>query len=152
MRNLLNVNQVELGNVFAGINYRGEEVLRRLVGGTYGSVTKWFLIDAKTFELKSRVQKTKEEVLEGFEIEAVSSVEFVEAGHIVKDIKECELGDVFYVYLNGELTPRQVVGGHAYGEDVYFAIDPNTGKRCSRTKETMEEVLDSYEIEFLLKK
>lgn len=148
---MLKSTQVELGNVIVAKNYRGEVVTRRLVGGTYGTVTKWFLIDADTSELKSRKRDTAEEVLEGFEILGISSVKIKEAGELSKNVSEYELGDFFYVVLNGELTAREVVGGHAYDTDIYFAIDPHTGKRCSRTKETLEEVLESYEIEFILK-
>lgn len=148
---MLKLNQVELGNVFYGVNYRGENVKRRLVGGTYGTVEKWFLIDADTFELKSRVRETKEEVLEGFEIEAISSTDFVPRGMVSTNVEEFEFGDIFYARIDEELVPRLIVGGLAYGEEIYFTIDPSTGKRCSRTRESIEEVLEHYEVEFILK-
>lgn len=147
---MLKSTQVELGNVIVAKNYRGEVVTRRLVGGTYGSVTKWFLIDADTSELKSRKRDTAEEVLEGFEILGISAVKVKEEGTLTKDISEVKVGDLFYVVIDGELTARELVGGYAYDTDIYFAIDPHTGKRCSRTRETVEEVLDGYEIEFAL--
>ena len=148
---MLKSSQVELGNVIYGVNYRGESVKRRLVGGIYGTVEKWFLIDADTFELKSRTRETKEEVLEGFEIEGITSVEFIPQGMINTNVDEYEFGDLIYVRLDDELVPRLIVGGVAYGEEIYFAIDPLTGKRCSRTRGTMEEVLESYIVEFILK-
>lgn len=148
---MLKSTQVELGNVIVAKNYRGEVVTRRLVGGTYGSVTKWFLIDAYTSELKSRKRDTAEEVLEGFEILGISGVKTKEEGALVRNIGDYKLGDLFFIIKDGELTARQVVGGHAYDDDVYFAIDPHTGKRCSRTRETLDEVLESYEVEFILK-
>lgn len=148
---MLKSTQIELGNVFYGKNYREENVQRRLVGGVYGTNEKWFLVDPVTFELKSRVRESKEEVLEGFEIEAVSDAIFVERGELVKDIKEYVLGDLFYAIVDGEITARQVVGGTAYDNTVYFAIDPHTGKRCSRTKESVEEVLNGYNVELILR-
>lgn len=147
MNNLLNGTQVELGNVIIAQNYRGEEVARRLVGGTYGTVTKFFLIDVDTNELKSRKQDTKEAVLEGFRITSVHAYGN-EIGGVEKETYE--LGDIFYIMTEDGLVARQVVGGHAYDADIYFAIDPKTGERKSRTRETMEEVLDSYEIELIL--
>lgn len=147
MNNLLNGTQVELGNIFVGENYRGERVARQLVGGTYGTVTKFFLIDADTNELKSRKCDTKEAVLEGFKIEAIHAVN-QNVGGVEKE--EYQLGDIFYIMTEEGLVARQVVGGHAYDTDIYFAIDPKTGERKSRTKETMEEVLESYEIELIL--
>lgn len=148
---MIKTTQIELGNVIYGKNYRGEDVTRRLVGGVYGTVEKWFLIDPATYELKSRVRENKEEVLEGFEIEAVSDSKFVESGEVVKNIEEYVLGDLFYSIIDGSLTARQVVGGCAYDNTVYFAIDPHTGKRCSRTKETVEEVLEGYDVEFIIR-
>lgn len=147
MNNLLNAGQVELGNVILAKNYKGEDVVRRLVGGTYGSVTKFFLIDADTLELKSRKRDTKEEVLDGFDIYAISAVNTEVEGTVKKDY---ELGDTFYANVDGSLVARKVVGGHAYGEDIFFAIDDATGKRCSRTKTTVEEVLEGYEIELII--
>lgn len=148
---MLNLNQVELGNVFFGVNYRGERVERRLVGGVYGTCEKWFLVDAETMELKSRTRETKEEVLEGFEIQAIVSYDIKEKGEICKNLEEYELGDLFFILKDGELTARMVVGGTAYDDTVYFAIDPHTGKRVSRTKTSIEEVLEAYDIEFILK-
>lgn len=148
---MLKSTQVELGNVFYGKNYREENVIRRLVGGVYGTCEKWFLVDPETHELKSRVRETKEEVLDGFEIEAISDAIYVEHGEVVKNIEEYVLGDLFYSILDGELTARQVVGGTAYDNTVYFAIDPHTGKRCSRTRESVEEILNGYDIEFIIR-
>ena len=148
---MLNINQVELGNVIFAKNFKGERVERRLVGGAYGECVKWFLVDAETMELKSHTRETKEEVLEGFEIQAIVSYDLQEKGTVCKDINEYELGDLFYIIREGELTARMVVGGTAYDDTVYFAIDPHTGKRVSRTKTSIEEVLDCYDIEFILK-
>lgn len=150
MSNLLNGNQVELGNVIVAENYRGEVVERRLVGGIYGTCEKWFLIDARTMELKSRTRETKEEVLEGFNIKGVFSTDVKEQGEVCRDLDNYELGDLFFIVKDGELTARMVVGGTAYDDTVYFAIDPHTGKRVSRTKASIEEVLDCYDIEFIL--
>lgn len=140
----LNANQVELGNVFVGLNYRGEEVVRRLVGGTYGTVTKYFLID-ESGNLKSRKRDTVEEVLEGFKIRTITADEGDKIRGEEKTIEEAKVGDFFIaVSENGSIVKRQLVGGHAYGVDIYFSIDEN-GKRCSRTRETVQDVLNNYE-------
>lgn len=150
---MLKSSQVELGNVILGTNYRGEEVARYLVGGTYGTVEKWFLLDADTLELKSRARATKEEVLEGFEIGAIVDREFVENGEFTTefDIEEIEVGSLFYAIVDEKLVPRVMVGGLAYGKEIYFTIDPKTGKRCSRTRESIEEVLEHYNVQMLIK-
>lgn len=151
MNNLLNAGQVELGNVILAENYRGERVSRRLVGGTYGTVTKYFLIDEETFELKSRKRDTIEEVLDGFKI-----VGIIASGKVVEGTKKdnYELGDLFLAIVDGKLVTRQIVGGQAYShegqEPIYFAIDVETGKRCSRTRTSIEEVLKHYEVEMIL--
>lgn len=145
--NKLQTSQIALGNIFIGTNYRGEEVTRRLVGGTYGTVTKYFLIDLEG-NLKSRKRDTIEEVLDGFDIKGVKVVNDYDsyAGVTTLDTSDVEVLDLIIVKNEDrDKLVRQIVGGTAYGETIYFAIDLNTGKRVSRTRETIQDVLNGYE-------
>lgn len=144
--NTLQTTQVALGNVFTGFNYRGEEIARRLVGGAYGTVTKYFLVDCDG-NLKSRVRETIEEVLDGFEIESVQAFTNCDSygGEVSLEIDDIEVGDLAIVEVDGSAYVRQLVGGVAYDKETYFMIDFNTGERKSRTRETIEEVLNGYD-------
>lgn len=145
MKNLLNAGQVQLGNIIFANNYKGEEVVRRVVGGAYGDVTKFFLI-AENGKLKSRKRDTLEEVLENFEITAIVAPQLNGAviGGVSLDLEDAAVGSMLLVEINGEIVYRQLVGGYAYGEDIYFTIDPVTGKRTSRTQQSVSEVLEGY--------
>lgn len=145
MNNLLNAGQVQLGNVIFADNYRGEEVIRRVVGGAYGTVTKFFLTD-EAGNLKSRKRDTIEEVLEGFKIKSISATTEMNNPHgeVSLDIEDVNVGDLLIIDLDGEKAFRFIVGGHSYGEDIYFTVDINTGKRTSRTNTSIEAVLEGY--------
>lgn len=154
MKNLLCADQVRLGNVFLAENHKGELVTRRLVGGTFGTVTKYFTLDENE-HLKSNARETIEEVLDGYDILAVSTAKF--------DIKKCvpvtpeevekfKRGDVLLVEVDGDLVYRQIVGGKQFDTTAWFTIDPFTGERKSKTTyENSDEVAESYDIKLVLR-
>lgn len=156
MKNLL-AGQVRLGNVFLAENNRGELVQRRLVGGQFGSVTKYFTIDEES-KLKSNARGTIEEVLEGYEIKSIASYGLDISGMTIvqkEDIEDLVIkrGLVLGVLIEGELVYRELVGGKQFDTTAWFAIDPATGERKSKTTyENSREVLESYEdnLQFVL--
>ena len=154
MKNLLTASQVKLGNVFLATNCKGEEVIRRVVGGTFGTVTKYFTLDTQD-KLKSNARETIEEVLEGYEIKAVSVQNFVVSNYTAIDPEEIEnfkRGDVLVCTVNGETVYRELVGGKQFDTTAWFAIDPVTGERKSKTTYAdSNEVAEQYDIALVLR-
>lgn len=156
MKNLL-VVQVRLGNLFLAENHKGEMVERRVVGGLFGTVEKYFTIDTKG-KLKSNARDTIEEVLEDYEIKAVSVAQFETEDSkmfLPNDFDKITIkrGMVLGVLLDGQLVYRQIVGGKQFDTTAWFAIDPETGVRKSKTTyNDSQEVLDSYgdKVQFIL--
>ena len=154
MKNLLSTSQVQLGNVFLATNCKGEEVMRRLVGGTFGTVTKYFTLDMQG-KLKSNARETIEEVLDGYEIKALSVYDFVVSNYTAIDPEEIEnfkRGDILVCTVNGETVYRELVGGKQFDTTAWFAIDPVTGERKSKTTYTdSNEVAEQYDITLVLR-
>lgn len=156
MKNLL-VGQVRLGNLFLAENHKGEVVQRRVVGGLFGTVEKYFTVDMEG-KLKSNARETIEEVLEDYEIKAVSVSEFDTEDlriFLPNDFDKVKIrrGIVVGVLLDGQLVYRQIVGGKQFDTTAWFAIDPETGVRKSKTTyNDSQEVLDSYgdKVQFIL--
>lgn len=156
MKNLL-VGQVRLGNVFLAENHKGEVVQRRVVGGLFGAVEKYFTIDLNG-KLKSNARATIEEVLEDYEIKAVSvcGLNTDDATmYLPNDFDKVKIkrGIILGVLLDGELVYRELVGGKQFDTTAWFAIDPETGLRKSKTTyENTQEVMESYgdKIQFIL--
>lgn len=156
MKNLL-VGQVRLGNLFLAENHKGEMVERRVVGGLFGTVEKYFTVDTKG-NLKSNARDTIEEVLEDYEIKAVSVAKFETEDSkmfLPNDFDKITIkrGMVLGVLLDGQLVYRQIVGGKQFDTTAWFAIDPETGVRKSKTTyNNSQEVLDSYgdKVQFIL--
>lgn len=156
MKNLL-VGQVRLGNLFLAENHKGEVVQRRVVGGLFGTVEKYFTVDMEG-KLKSNARETIEEVLEDYEIKAVSVSEFDTEDlrmFLPNDFDKVKIkrGIIVGVLLGGQLVYRQIVGGKQFDTTAWFAIDPETGVRKSKTTyNDSQEVLDSYgdKVQFIL--
>lgn len=156
MKNLL-VGQVRLGNLFLAENHKGEVVQRRVVGGLFGTVEKYFTVDMEG-KLKSNARETIEEVLEDYEIKAVSVSEFDTEDlrmFLPNDFDKVKIkrGIIVGVLLDGQLVYRQIVGGKQFDTTAWFAIDPATGVRKSKTTyNDSQEVLDSYgdKVQFIL--
>lgn len=156
MKNLL-VGQVRLGNLFLAENHKGEVVQRRVVGGLFGTVEKYFTVDMEG-KLKSNARETIEEVLEDYEIKAVSVSEFDTEDlrmFLPNDFDKVKIkrGIIVGVLLDGQLVYRQIVGGKQFDTTAWFAIDPETGVRKSKTTyNDSQEVLDSYgdKVQFIL--
>lgn len=156
MKNLL-VGQVRLGNLFLAENHKGEVVQRRVVGGLFGTVEKYFTVDMEG-KLKSNARETIEEVLEDYEIKAVSVSEFDTEDlrmFLPNDFDKVKIkrGIIVGILLDGQLVYRQIVGGKQFDTTAWFAIDPETGVRKSKTTyNDSQEVLDSYgdKVQFIL--
>lgn len=153
MSNLL-ATQVQLGNVFTAINHKGEIVSRRLVGGKFGSVTKYFTLDQDN-KLKSNAKSTIEEVLDGYAIKAVGIYEFSVTGltaYDLEDIENFRRGDILVVNIDGATEYRQLSGGKQFDTTAWFSIDPVTGARTSKTTYAdSNEVAENYDIKMVLR-
>lgn len=149
---MLKASQVELGNIIVAENHKGDVVSRRLVGGKFGSVTKYFMIDIEG-NLKSNARATIEEVLDGYAIELIANEDFSASGRTyidANDLDELEFtfrkGDILVAYVDDELVYRQIVGGKQFDTKAWFTIDPATGKRTSKTTyNNLDEVVEAYE-------
>lgn len=150
----LTANQVQVGNVFMAINHKGEMVERRLVGGTFGTVTKYFTLDAEN-KLKSNARGTIEEVLDGYGIKSIEPYDFCITGRTAyapEDIDCFRRGDVILVNVDGETVYRQLSGGKQFETTAWFAIDPITGERKSKTTyENSDDVANAYDIKLVLR-
>lgn len=133
---MLNASQVKLGNEIM----TGEKELFRVIGGAYGTVENYYLLNDNNMFVKKA--DTIEELLDGVEVFAI--------GEIVNSYKtnldaedDANIGDLFVALTDNGLEARVIVGS-ADGSK-FFAIDPITGLRKSRTKNSIEELMASYD-------
>lgn len=138
---MLNSNQVQLGNVI-----KTQEGTFRVIGGAYGSVESYYLLDVDALKW-SRKANSIDELLESIEIISVHGVVAMDYT-ITLNEDEPEVGAFFVALVfdedgEAEMELRQIIG--SVDEDKFFAIDPVTGARKTRTKDSIEEVIDAYD-------
>lgn len=146
---MIKSTQVALGNVIIAKNHRGELVERRLVGGKFGSVTKYFTLD-RNGNLKSNARKTIEEVLEGYEIMTIHDAEFDVNGKRFFELEAIEKfrkGMILQVIVDGDIEYRALVGGKQFDTKAWFTINPETGERTSKTTyNNLDELVSAYDV------
>lgn len=138
---ILNANQVKLGNI---VSLDAGEF--RIIGGAYGSVTKYYLVNTSTNEFSKKADSI-EELLGDEEVLVISGVAQTRATFNLTE-SEPEVGSLFVAMIGYDegvpsMELRQVIGSE--NGDKFFAIDPVTGARKTKTKSSMRDVFNAYD-------
>lgn len=138
---MLNASQVNLGNVVMLSD--GEKL--RVVGGVYGTSEYYCLIN----EDKLVVEKaeTLEELLEDKEIVLIAKASARVENMDFEADREIEEGTLFMALVAGQLEVREIIG-YEDDEEKFFAIDPRTGERKTRTKKSAMDVVLAYDVTY----
>lgn len=101
----------------------------------------------REFNLKSRVRENLKDLLDGYKIENVQPVSYeFFLGTAENDLDNIKVGDAILVESKEGNVYRIVCGGHSYGVDKYFTVDPETFIIKSNMYDSLEDLLERYNI------